>query len=68
MMPRSLYKGEFTYAQVPLTLYTWALDDRKAWLNFTTQIAKKVGRTKREVRFYFSQPVDNYRINKEARK
>ena len=59
---KKLYKGTFNYAHESYTLYTHAITKELAFLNFTSQISKKVGYKQNYVRVYFNGEIDNYYI------
>ena len=64
---KKLFKGTFNYAGVSYTLYTHAISEEWAFLNFTSQLSKKVGYKPSYVRSYFNGSKDNYYIREEVK-
>ena len=61
-MAKNLYKSTFNYAGENYHMYTHSTSKEKAFLNFTTQLLKKLNVGKRTVMFAFDGRKDNYRI------
>lgn len=61
-MNKKLFKGTFNYAGESYEMFTHSITNEGAFLNFTSQIAKRVGYTARYVRGYFNGSKDNYYV------
>ena len=61
-MTKKLFKGTFNYAGETYEMFTHAVSSDWAWMNFTTQLSKKVGYLPTYMRRYFDGKVDNYYI------
>ena len=59
---KKLYKGNFNYSGATFELYTHSLTPERAFLNFMTQLAKRLQVGKRTVMFKFNGDVDNFKI------
>jgi len=59
---KSLFKGTFNYSGHNFVLFTHSNRKESAFLNFISQIAKKLNVGKRTVIFKFDGLIDNYYI------
>jgi len=59
---KNKYKGTFNYFGHNFILYTHSRNKECAFLNFITQMSKKLNVGKRTVMFKFQGQIDNYRI------
>lgn len=59
---KKLYKGTFNYAGETYKMYTHAVTEEWAFLNFTSQLSKKVGYMPSYIRMVFNGSKDNYII------
>lgn len=59
---KPLFKGIFNYSGYEIILYTHSTRKENAYLNFCSQIAKKLNVGKRTVMFKFDGSIDNYFI------
>jgi len=62
-----LWKGTFNWAGEVYEMFTHAINSEKAYLNFCSQLSKKLKIGKRTVMFKFDGSNDNYYI-KEIKK
>jgi len=66
-MKKKLFKGTFNYAGETYVMFTHAITEEWAFLNFTSQLSKKVGYKPSYVRGYFNGATDNYYIKEEVK-
>lgn len=67
-MTKKLYRGTFNYAGEVYELYTHTLSPEEAFLNFCSQLSKKLHFMKRTVIYYFNGSKDNYYIEEANKK